>query len=72
MVEGYETMRTILSEHSFFIIIDLAEIYIIKEILNYSSLQRSSKDNLIYKNLFMYNSDSKKLVTRRAPFLSIK
>lgn len=72
MVEGYETMRTILFEHSFFIIIDLAEIYIIKEILNYSSLQRSSKDNLIYKNLFMYNSDSKKLVTRRAPFLSIK
>lgn len=72
MVEGYETMRTILSEHSFFIIIDLVEIYIIKEILNYSSLQRSSKDNLIYMNLFMYNSDSKKLVTRRAPFLSIK
>lgn len=72
MVEGYKTMRTILSEHSFFIIIDLVKIYIIKEILNYSSLQRSSKDNLIYMNLFMYNSDSKKLVTRRAPFLSIK
>lgn len=72
MVEGYETMRTILSEHSFFIIIDLVEIYIIKEILNYSSLQRSSKDNLIYMKLFMYNSDSKKLVTRRVPFLSIK
>lgn len=65
-------MRTILSEHSFFIIIDLVEIYIIKEILNYSSLQRSSKDNLIYMKLFMYNSDSKKLVTRRVPFLSIK
>lgn len=44
-------MRTILSEHSFFIIIDLVEIYIIKEILNYSSLQRSSKD--IYETIYV-------------------